>query len=129
MAKHRLAIVIQDGAFERVHYALVLASSAAAIDRPVTLFFTMQACRALRPPEALGPWAAGEAELEAKGLARFETLLGACAELGVDLLVCEMGLRAVDMTESDLRDDIAIRQTGAVTFLNEAGEDAQMLFG
>ena len=123
-----LAIIIQSGAFERVLYALVLAAAAAAIDRTVTLFFTMAGCEALRPPDRLGAWAAPEKDLSDKGLARFEELLGACAELGAAITVCEMGLKAVDLAPSDLRQDLPITVTGAVSFLNAAGADAQMLF-
>ena len=123
-----LSIVVQSGAFERVHYALVLASAAAAIDREVTLFFTMEGCRALRPAAALGGWAAPDERLREQGLATLEELLAAAAELNVRFLVCELGLRAVDLAIDDLRGDLGIREAGAVTFLNDAGPDAQMLF-
>ena len=42
-----LAVILFSGAFDRVHYALIMAAAGAAIDRPVTLFFTMEACRVL----------------------------------------------------------------------------------
>ena len=42
-----LSLVVHSGDFDKVHYALVLAASAAAIGTPATLFFTMGACRAL----------------------------------------------------------------------------------
>ena len=124
----RLAIVVHSGVFERVHYALVLASAAAAIDREVTLFFTMEGCRALRPADALGDWAAPEGNFRDQGLATLEELLTAAAELKVRFLVCELGLRAVGLAADDLRDDLGIREAGAVTFLNDAGPDAQMVF-
>ena len=124
----RLSIIVHSGAFDRVHYALVLASAAAAIDREVTLFFTMEGCRALRPTDALGEWAAGDETLREQGLATLEELLAAAAELNVRFLVCELGLRAVGLTSDDLRDDLGIREAGAVTFLNDAGPDAQMVF-
>lgn len=124
----KLAIIVQSGAFDRVHYALVMASAAAAIDREVTLFFTMEGCRALRPAEALGDWAAPERGLRENGLATLEELLAAAAELDVRFTVCELGLRAVGLALEDLRDDLGIRETGAVTFLNDAGPDAQMVF-
>ena len=38
-----LSIVVYDGHFDKIHYALAMASSAAAIDTNVTLFFTMDA--------------------------------------------------------------------------------------
>ena len=43
----KLSIVVYSGKFDEVHYALVMASAAAAVGRPVTLFFTMDACIAL----------------------------------------------------------------------------------
>lgn len=38
-----LSIVLFAGGFDRVHYALVMASAAAATNRKVTLFFTGRA--------------------------------------------------------------------------------------
>ena len=124
----RLSIGVHSGSFERVHYALVLASAAAAIDRRVTLFFTMEACRALRPAAALDGWAARDETLGEQGLATLEELLTAAAELDVRFLVCELGMRAVGLAADDLRGDLGIREAGAVTFLNDAGPDAQMMF-
>jgi peroxiredoxin family protein len=126
--KPRLSIIVHSGAFERVHYALVMASAAAAIDRPVTLFFTMAGCRALLPRERLGDWAAGDMDLAAKGLATLEELLTACAEIGVTFMVCEMGLRAEGLALADLRDNIPIAEVGAVTFLKDAGPNGPSLF-
>ena len=37
----KLSIVVFSGDFDKIHYALVMASAAAAIDIPATLFFTM----------------------------------------------------------------------------------------
>ena len=133
----KLSIVVFSGAFDKVHYALVLASAAAAVDRAVTLFFTMEACRALVP----GGWQAlpaGEdgartgadmdAEFGEKSVGQFEELLAACAQLGVHFIVCEMGLRAVGLEKADLRTDIAIESAGVVTFLNDASPDGLSLF-
>ncbi len=129
MAERRtLAIVVHSGDFARVHYALVLAAAAAAMGRPVRLFFTMDACLALRPPDRLGSWAVPESGLAEKGLATFEELLGAAAELGAAVSVCELGLRAVDLEAGMLRADIPIAVVGAVSFFKAAGDDAQMLF-
>ena len=46
----KLSIVVYSGKFDEVHYALVMASAAAAVGRPVTMFFTMDACIALKKP-------------------------------------------------------------------------------
>ena len=137
----RLSVVVFSGDFDKVHYALVMAAAAAAIGTPVTLFFTMEACRALARPQAGGEpaWGAmdtgrggGAAELDAgfkaRGVAAFEELLSACAEMGVRFMVCEMGLKAMDMARADLRDDIAIEEGGVVTFLYDASKDGAMLF-
>jgi peroxiredoxin family protein len=134
-----LSLVVFSGGFDRVHYALVMASAAAATNRRVTLFFTGRALRALLagsdphgPPgwHGLDPADDGSAPAErdesfaAKGLATFEELLSACVMLGATVMVCEMGLRALDLPEGyRLRDD-----GGVVTFLNEAGRTGPMLF-
>lgn len=130
----RLAILVQAGEFERVHYALVLAAAALAVGRPVTLFFTLAATRALLPAVDGGPpgWAAlpaaggrrGEEideEYRRRGVADFEQLLAACRELGARILVCEMALRALNLTEGDLRRDLPWEVAGVVTLLGDVG--------
>ena len=59
-AHSRLAIIVFSGDYDRVHYALAMASAAAAVNRPTTLFFTMGALKALRRDSAGGVpgWAA-----------------------------------------------------------------------
>lgn len=142
----KLSIVLHSGAFDRVHYALVLAAAAAATDRPATLFFTQWACRALLRPE-VGPegeerpgWqalavgepgldaAALDARFAAQGTGGFEELLRACAELGVRFLVCESGLVGAGLAAADLRDDLPIEIAGAVTFLQDASATGATLF-
>ena len=46
----KLSLVVFSGTYEKVHYALVMASAALASGRDVTLFFTMDASRALFAP-------------------------------------------------------------------------------
>ena len=130
----KLSIVVFSGEFERVHYAFAMASAAAAIDRPVTLFFTMEAIRALAKGEGDVPgWhgipgAAGrDAEFKTLGVATLEELIEASAALGARFLVCEMGLRAVGLAMADLRGDLAYEEGGIVTFLNDARADGAML--
>lgn len=133
----KLSIVVYDGHFDKVHYALVMASAAAAIGTPVTLFFTMQACQALVAPagweamplsDGAGDGAARDAEYGAKKVATFEELLEACAAMNVKFLVCEMGLRAMDMDRDALRDDLSIEEGGVVTFLSDASKNGAMVF-
>lgn len=138
----KLSVVVFSGEYDKVHYALVMASAAAATDTPVTLFFTMEAARALLRPGANGapawaaqPVSAGEAKgadldaaFQERGVAGFETLLSACLELGVRFMVCEMGLKAMDLRREDLRTDIAFDVGGVVTFLNDARKDGSVIF-
>jgi peroxiredoxin family protein len=132
-----LSLVVHSGDFDKVHYALVLAASAAAIGTPATLFFTMGACRALGADSAAwqampsglgGDGGERDAGFAERRLATFEELLSACAEMGVRFLVCEMGLKAMDLTRDDLRRDITIEEGGVVTFLNDAAGDGAMMF-
>ena len=137
----KLSVVVFSGAFEKVHYALVLASAAAAIGTPATLFFTMEACRFLVRARADGSDAwrdlpagladdAGRADeaFARRGVATFEELMAACAEMRVRFIVCEMGLRALGLDSADLRDDIPLESAGAVTFLADASPHGAALF-
>lgn len=137
----KLSIIVYSGDYGRVHYALAMASAAAAMNRPVTLFFTMGAIRALTKLSK-GGWGAlpvtddtghgtGAGQDEAmveKGLASFEELLAACVTFKVGFMVCEMGLRAVDLSLSDLRDDVPYREGGIVSFLADASATGATLF-
>lgn len=132
----KVSIVVYSGDADKVHYALVMASAAAAVDTPTTLFFTMEACRALLP----GGWETmplstrdGDgASLDAlhieRSIGRFEELLSACVSLNVRIIVCEMGLKAVGLTFESLRDDLNLEQAGVVTFLNDAEPSGLSLF-
>lgn len=138
----KLSIVVFSGAFDRVHYALVMAAAAVASNTPVTLFFTMWAGRALEKPVADGTpaWhrlpisegAGSAAEMDAsfrqRGVAGFEELLEACVLLGVKFMVCEMGLKALGMDPDGLRPDVPVAKGGVVTFLADASRDGSMLF-
>ena len=137
----RLSVLLLSGSFDRAHYALSIASSAAALDRPATLFVTLAATRALlaedgqrRPGWASLPLSADladpdvadgaalDARNRARGVAGFEELLQACVALGVEIMVCEMGLRALDLEARALRADVPIRAGGLATLLGLGGQ-------
>jgi peroxiredoxin family protein len=123
-----LSIIALSGAFERVHYALAMASAARAVGRDVTLFFTQRALWALaREDGGRAGWAARDAELKARGVGDFETLLGACVELGVRFIVCEMGLRAQNLDAAGLRSDVPYETAGIVTLLEATPPGAQIV--
>lgn len=133
----KLSIVVFSGAFDRVHYALVMAAAAIASNTPVTLFFTMWAGRALekdmgwtRLPVSEGGQTAAEmdAAFKARNVATFEELLAACVALGVRFMVCEMGLKALGIDPDDLRPDVPVAKGGVVTFLADASKDGAMVF-
>lgn len=141
-APDQLSIVVFSGDFDRIHYALVMASAALATNTRVTLFFTMWAGRALLKDDGAGTpsWhsmpvsdrrlnaAEMDAEFGRRGVADFEQLLSACMALGATFMVCEMGLRALGMEADDLRADIPVQKGGVVTFLADASKDGAMLF-
>ena len=134
-APDKLSIVVFSGDFERVHYAFSMAAASAAVDRPATLFFTMEAIRALAKPTADGapgwtavPGAARDAEFAARGVATMEVLIEACAALDVNFLICEMGLRAAGLAMADLRDDLDYAEGGIVTFLNDTSASGASFF-
>jgi peroxiredoxin family protein len=121
----KLSLIIQSGDYDRVHYALVMASAALAVGKPVTLFFTMAATRALT-----AGWAddTRETAFATDGLATFEELLVACSELDATFMVCELGLRAEKLSRDGLRDDITITEGSAVSFLSDASDKGAMLY-
>jgi len=144
----RLSVVVYDGHFDKIHYALAMASSAAALNMPATLFFTMDACAALMvstdgsrpgwhdlpisgsgtPDQGATTGATMDAQFKAQKIAPFEELLSACVEMGVTFMVCEMGLRARHLSADQLRTDIPLEPGGLVTFLSTASKDGSIVF-
>lgn len=138
----KLSILVFSGDYHRVHYALAMASAAAAVNRPATLFFTMEAIRALGKPcsdgtpgwhglaitDGAGTAAAVDRQFASRGVATFDELLSACITFEVTFMVCEMGLRAVDMTAANLRGDITYTEGGIVSFLADASKDGAVIF-
>jgi peroxiredoxin family protein len=128
--------MIFSGDFARVHYTLVIASAAAATNVPVTVFFTMKAAHAVLADEGwhglAGEDGRSAAETDsgyvASGVAGFNELMTACAELGVRFMVCEMGLRALGLEGAKLRGDADITPGGVVSFLADAGEKGRIVF-
>jgi len=143
----KLSIIIHSGYYDKIHYALVMAAAAASIDRPVTLFFTMGACKSLEPSDSSGTPAWRKLPLSeeqksmtsdsggnrddfyaAHNIATFEDLLESCIQLGVTFMVCEMGLKAEGLNGLELRNDIPFQEGGAITFLNDAPKDGKVIF-
>jgi peroxiredoxin family protein len=114
-----LSVILRRDEYESVHYGLALAAAALAVNKPAVLFFTMGGIRALQgPPAPLRDWER-DALNRARGVGDFETLLQACVELGARLIVCEMGLRSLDIDRASLRADVPFTVAGIVTLLEE----------
>jgi peroxiredoxin family protein len=114
-----VSVILRSDDYESVHYGLALAAAALAVNRPAVLFFTMGGIRALQgPPPRLRDWER-DALNRARGVGDFETLLQACVELGARLIVCEMGLRSLDIDRASLRADVPFTVAGIVTLLEE----------
>ena len=113
-----LGVLLVSGGHERAHYALMVATAAAALGRPVVLFVTNAGCRLLL---AGAPLAADprEALLEGRGVATLAALLQAAAELGVRRIACEAGLRAESLETAPLAAGVEV--AGLVTFLAAVG--------
>jgi peroxiredoxin family protein len=118
-----LGILLRHGDHEAAHYALVLATGAAAIGREVTLFATNAGCQVLMATPALlaDP---REALLAERGVATLAVLLEAAAELPIRRIACEAGLRAEALDLGALAPGVEV--AGVVTFLNAVG-DGQIL--
>jgi peroxiredoxin family protein len=113
-----LGILLRSGGHEPAHYALVLATGAAAIGRPAVVFATNAGLALLRCDSPLLA-DAREALVEGRGVAGIATLLGAARELGVRLIACEAGLRAEGLAPEALAGGVEV--AGIVTFLSAVG--------
>lgn len=114
-----LGILLLSGEHDRAHYALVLATGAAAIGRDVVLFASNAGCRLFlaAPPLLDDP---REATLARRGVATLAALLEAAAELGIRRIACEAGLRAEDIDPASLAGGVEV--AGVVTFLAAVGD-------
>lgn len=113
-----LGILLISGGHERAHYALVLATAAAAVGRGVVLFATNQGVHLFhRDAKLLAD--ANERALRDAGVATLATLLEAAAELPVRRIACEAGLRSAGVAAAELAPGTEV--AGVVTFLQAVG--------
>ena len=115
-----LGLVALSGDYVRVHFALMMAAAAASVDRPVTIFVTMDAVPLVLKNKG---WrrlegATRDDDMKVRGIADLETLLEACRALDVSFIVCETGLLAYGTDERELRTDLDPEVAGLVTFLD-----------
>ena len=122
MSSEPLGLLLLTGTHERAHYAFMLAVAAAAIGRPVVLFASNDGCRALLQDWSSLLQAERDASVIAQGVAGFDELREAAAELGVRLLVCEAGLRMAGLPLAAMLP--AVEVSGIPAFLVAAGGGA-----
>ncbi len=118
-----LGILLLSGSFERAHYAFMLAAGAGAMGRRVVLFASNGGCHALCRDWSGLSGADGadgaDAAVQAAGVAGFDTLREAAAELGTVLLACDSGLRMAGIGPGLLLPGVAV--SGIPGFLSAAG--------
>jgi predicted peroxiredoxin len=114
-----LGVMIIGDSHERAHAALILATGAAAIGRPVVIFATQSGCHLF---EAAAPLEKDprETRLAERGVAGIGTLLAAADDLGIRRIACEAGLRAEAIPPEALQPGIEV--AGIVTFLAAIGQ-------
>lgn len=113
-----LGVLLTRDTHEAAHYALVVATAAAALGRAVTLFATNGGCRLLLA-ETLLTADAREAVLAERGVATLAVLREAARELELRLVACEAGLRAEAIDPAALLPGVEV--AGIVTFLEAVG--------
>jgi peroxiredoxin family protein len=120
----KLGILLISGTHERAHYALVMATGAAALGRDVVLFATNGGCRALMADWSGLEGAEQDQMVRDRGVAGFSELRGLAGELGIRLIACEAGLRAADLAREAL---LAGVEVGGVASFLAATRGGQML--
>ncbi|MDP3416196.1 DsrE/DsrF/DrsH-like family protein [Falsiroseomonas sp.] len=114
-----LGILLLSGAHDRAHYALVLATGAAAVGRDVVLFASNAGCRLFLAPSPLLA-DAREGLLAERGVATLAELLEAAADLGIRRIACEAGLKVEGLAAAGLAPGVEV--AGVVTFLGAVGQ-------
>jgi len=151
----RMAIIASKGALDMAYPPFILASTAAALDYEVQVFFTFYGLTLLRKdlsdvkisplanpampmplpmPVMIAALPGMESmatmmmkqKLKKHGVASLEELRTACLEAGVKLIACQMTLDLFEFDKGDFIDGIEFG--GAATFLEFAGKSDVTLF-
>jgi predicted peroxiredoxin len=116
-----LALVFAEANHARLHGGLSLALAAAALGRPVRLFFQGEAVCALQVERH---WA-GDKPYKASGLPQIPELLDQVAGLGLPMMACESGIHLCGLSAPNLL--AGVETGGMVTFLADARNDALLI--
>lgn len=155
MAAKKMAIIATKGALDMAYPPFILASTAAALDWEVQIFFTFYGLQLLRkslkgikispmanpampmpvPMPVVVKMLPGmesmatmmmKAKMKKKGVASLEELRGVCTESGVKFIACQMTVDLFDFKKTDFIE--GIEYGGAATFMKFAGETDVCLF-
>jgi peroxiredoxin family protein len=155
MSRKKLAIIATKGTLDMAYPPFILASTAAALDYEVQIFFTFYGLTLLRkdlsgvkisplanpampmpvPMPVLVSALPGmesmatmmmKQKIKAKGVASIEDLRTACQESGVKFIGCEMTVDLFDFKREDFID--GVEYGGASTFFEFAGSTDICLF-
>ena len=155
MTTKKMAIIATKGALDMAYPPLILASTAAALDWEVQVFFTFYGLSLLRKdisdirisplanpampmpvpmPVTLKMMPGMEAmassmmkaKMKKKGVASLEELRALCLEVEVKMIACQMTVDLFDFKKEDFID--GIEYGGAATFLGFAGDTDVCLF-
>ncbi len=113
-----LGVLLISGGHERAHYALVMATGAAALGRDVTIFATNAGARLLLADQMLAA-DPREALVVSRGVAGIGVLWAAARELGIRMIACEAGLAAEGLREAALAP--GVERAGVASFLEAVG--------
>nr|WP_243451720.1 DsrE family protein [Sphingosinicella soli] len=116
-----LALVFAEVNHARLHGGLSLALAAAALGRPVRLFFQGEAVCALQ----IGRHWAGDKSYKAGGLPLLSDLLDHAIGLGLPMMACESGIHLCGLSAPNLIP--GVETGGMVAFLADARND-ELLF-
>lgn len=151
----KLAIIASKGSLDWAYPPFILASTAAALDYEVQIFFTFYGLTLLKKdlgdvkisplgnpampmpvpmPNLIQALPGMESmatmmmkqKMKDKGVASLEELRSLCLEAGVKLIACQMTVDLFDFKKEDFIDDIEFG--GAATFFEFAGESDVSLF-
>ena len=119
MPSEPLGVMLLSGSHDRVHYAFVVATGAAALGRAVVLFASNRGCLGLSADWSGLDDAARDERIKAEGVAGLDELREAAEELGIRMIACEAGLRAEKIDPARLSPGVEI--AGIATFLSAVG--------
>lgn len=123
-----LDLIVFDDRYDRVHYALAMATAAAAAGRPTRLLFAGPAVRVLLPEgwrTLAGAPEPTDQTRQSLGIAGWETLAEALVELGVSVQACELAVTAAGLSGDQLT-ALPVTVSGLVGFCGQGS--GQMVF-